>query len=349
MKTPEDFYVGVLCFNEKLGTDLIAKLNELESFEDINGNIQKIKAEHMLIHEISIRHKTKYKIILDRRSHVIKQAIGLLMLYSYSGIHIINNPLSFYYFISNKDCGFGMMDELGVNVPKTYILPPHSTSLISIEDFKYYRDFDWKKMVEDIGFPCYIKPAAGRGAINVNKANDLEELLYFYNQSGEQIMTVQKAVSTPYNWQIRCLCTGRKIIPIKYIFRQRDQSEYIFDENFLTPDIGTKVLNTAKIINRAFGYEMNTVEFIIDENGVPWAIDFNNPVPDGRPKVLGEIFYRDYLNSLCDHIVYIAKTRPHYPFLPDLNSYADIARLPIEREEKYEKALELAKKYYEPI
>ena len=36
---------------------------------------------------------------------------------------------------------------------------------------------------------------------------------------------------------------------------------------------------TAQTINQALGYEMNTIEFGI-EDGVPYAIDFLNPAPD---------------------------------------------------------------------
>ena len=66
-------------------------------------------------------------------------------------------------------------------------------------------------------------------------------------------------------------------------------SRYFFEEAFLSAETGRKVLDYAKVINRAFGYEMNPIEFIIDRQGEPWAIDFNNPVPDSRREVLGEV------------------------------------------------------------
>ena len=342
----KEFYIGVLCFNEQLGMDLIEKLNQTDEIEDISGQRWKIKAEHIFIHEVEIGYKSKYKIILDRRSHVLKHARGIMMRYAYSGIHVINNPMSFYYFMHNKDFGFSMMDELGVNIPRTFILPPYITPLTSPEDFRYHLEINWDKIASDIGFPCYIKPAAGRGAINVNKASSLEELRYFYTQSGEEIMTVQKAVKSPYNWQVRCICIGRHISPIKYIFKPRDRSEYIFDEHFLSPETMRLIIDTSKLINRALGYEMNSVEFIIDEQGVPWAIDFNNPVPDGRRKALGEVFYMDFLDALYKHILYIVKFKPPYSFLPDLNLFSEIARSPLAREEKFQKALTLATEYY---
>jgi len=347
LKEIKEFNVGILAFNEKIAEDLQDKLNKTEPFEDIDGYLWKIKGENIFIHEIDITYETKYKVILDRRSHILKHAMGILMFYAYSGVYIINNPLSFYYFKSNKDCAFGMMHRLGINIPKTCILPPYITPLLSPDEFKYHLEINWEKIVSYVGFPCYIKPAAGRGAINVNKALNLQELRDFYSQSGEEIMVVQQAIQSPYEWQLRCLCIGRKIIPMKYIFRTEDRSEYIFAEDFLSPDTGQMVMNICKVINRAFGYEMNTIEFIIDEEGIPWAIDFNNPVPDARPRTLGEIFYRDYLESLYNHILYIAKNKISFSFLPELNVYSEISRMPLTKEEKFKKALEVAGKYYD--
>ena len=36
---------------------------------------------------------------------------------------------------------------------------------------------------------------------------------------------------------------------------------------------------TRRRINQALGYEMNTIEFAV-QDGVPYAIDFLNPAPD---------------------------------------------------------------------
>lgn len=349
MPEVKNFNIGILTFNEQLGKDLIIKINETDPIEDLEGSLWKLVSEPFLLHEITTDYKSRYKLILDRRSHVLRQASSIMKIFAYSGVHIINNPFSFYYFMSNKDFAFSMMSKLGVNIPETYILPPYITPLLSPEEYKYQLKINWEKISDHIGFPCYIKPAAGRGAINVNKAENLEDLLYYYSQSGEEIMTVQKAVSSPFEWQLRCLCVGQSIKPIKYIFRPGDLSKYIFEENFLNSETGEIIINNSKIINRAFGYEMNTIEFIIDHNGTPWAIDFNNPVPDARPKALGKIFYEDFLKALYEHIKYIARYKPPYPFLPDLNTYAEIARLEISKEEKFQKALQNAEKYYSKI
>lgn len=341
-----DFNVGLIHFSNQFGLDLEDKLNKLEPFKDKDGKLVKINAEHVSVHEINLDFKTKYNMIIDRGSHRFKQGIGILMTYAFKGVYIINNPLSFHFFIDNKDVGYSIAHELGINVPTTYTLPPHTTPNFEPENFKYHKLFEWEKMMEDIGFPCIIKPAGGRAAIAVNVAHNMDELIYHYNQSGEMIMTVQKMVDTETEWHVRCICVGRKIIPIKYIFRKMDGSEYLLDDNFLTKEQEKKIIESARIINRAFGYEMNSVEFMIDKNGEIWAIDFNNPIPDGRLSALGEHFYNEYQNAFIERTIEVAKDKPEYLFLPKLNEFSKIAQMKVSREKKYKLALEEANKFY---
>jgi hypothetical protein len=345
--TNRTFNVGLIHFANPFGIDLEERLNNVEPFTDKKGNTVKISAEHVAIHEIDLDYQTKYDLIIDRGSHLFKQGIGILMSYAFKGIYVINNPLSFHFFIENKDVGYSIANELGINVPVTFILPPHTTPHLEGDNFRYHKLFEWERMMNKVGFPCIIKPAGGRGAFAVNKADNMAELIHYYNESGEMIMTVQQIVESNYEWQVRCICVGKKIIPIKYIFRKMDLSEYIYDENFLTPEQGKTIIESARIINRAFGYEMNSIEFILDREGKPWAIDFNNPIPDGRQKVLGPIFYNDYQNAFVERAIEIAVHSPKYLFLPNLNGFSEIAQMPVSKAERFKLALTEANKFYE--
>ncbi len=345
-----DFWVGSLHFSETFGDETIHRLNNLAPVTAKNGQHYKIRAEHMMIHEVTLDYQTKYHLILDRYSYLYPQAIGVFMGYAFRGVYMINNPFSFYYYLRNKDAAYMVARELGISIPKTYILPPKEVPGFTQDDFKYHRHFDWRAMTEDLGWPIVIKPAEGREAIGFNIAHTMQELLYYYDQSGSQVMMIQQKVHTPYEWQVRALCVGRKIIPIKYIFRKRDASQYFFEPNFLNPDLGQQVIDTCKVINRVLGYEMNSVEMFVDYEGNLQAIDFNNPVPDGRLNALGEIFYNDYQKSLCDLIVDIVTEQRSFAFLPaDINKFAQIARRKdLDPKDKFQSALALANEYYEP-
>lgn len=343
MKT---FTVGLLHFNEGFGLELLERINETKAWENPPAESIKLVGERIWIREAPMDLRSKYDMIIDRGSHLLKHTMGIFMNFAFQGIYIMNHPLSFHYFIANKDVGYTIADSLGVNVPLSYVLPPYTNHILEEDGVVDHRVVKWDEIIERVGYPCYIKPAEGRGGYDVHQVTTKRELLSCYNASGSKVMTIQKAVSSPYDWHVRCLCIGRKIIPIKYIFRPKDGSSYIYAQDFLTPEQGRKIVDSAKVINQAFGYEMNSVEFILDHDGEPWAIDFNNPIPDARKDVLGEIYYNDYLSAMLARIWEVARSNKHSPFLPDLNIYANIARMNLTKAQKFAKALEVANRYY---
>jgi len=57
---------------------------------------------------------------------------------------------------------------------------------------------------------------------------------------------------------------------------------------------------------RAFGYDMNTVEFAV-RDGIPYAIDFMNPAPDMDVNSLGYEFHRWCVEHMADMCIKLAK------------------------------------------
>ena len=53
---------------------------------------------------------------------------------------------------------------------------------------------------------------------------------------------------------------------------------------------GAELLATAITLNRALGYDFNTVEFAVSD-GVPYAIDFCNPAPDADLHSVGQAHF----------------------------------------------------------
>jgi len=69
----------------------------------------------------------------------------------------------------------------------------------------------------------------------------------------------------------------------------------------LSKDLGARIVSDARTINQALGYEMNTIEFAI-QDGVPYAIDFLNPAPDFERDRITE-FYFDHVVEQMAHLV----------------------------------------------
>ncbi|PCJ20721.1 MAG: hypothetical protein COB02_04125 [Candidatus Cloacimonadota bacterium] len=345
MKT---FRVGLIYFQEAFSKDLQYNLSCQKTVINSDGEEVQIISEHISISEYNLDMKSNYDLILDRASHYFKLALSQFMMYAHQGTRIVNNPLSFHYFMERKDMGYYIAHQLGVNVPPTYVLPTCKTPHFENEDFIHHQHFNWEKIIEEIGFPCFLKPANGRGARNVHHCRNRMELMTAYEGSGSEIMTLQSKVDSPHEWQIRCICLGKEILVCKYIFRDMDQSEYIVDDNFLSEESKQSIIDQTKVINRCMGYEMNSVEFFLDQEGIPWAIDFNNPIPDGRLEALGEFWYKKYQKATVQLILDAAYENKPSNFIPEeINEYAKIAQMDCSKKEKFKIALKKANLYYE--
>ena len=88
-------------------------------------------------------------------------------------------------------------------------------------------------------------------------------------------MTLQQFID--FDHYVRCFTFGKTdITPVAYDPRER---RYLVEHEYLSAEVGARVVRDAQLINLALGYEMNTIEFAV-KDGVPYAIDYLNPAPD---------------------------------------------------------------------
>jgi hypothetical protein len=62
---------------------------------------------------------------------------------------------------------------------------------------------------------------------------------------------------------------------------------------------------------QALGYDLNTVEFAV-EDGVPYAIDFMNPAPDADRNSVGEANFEWMVREVADLAIAKAKLAPKH-------------------------------------
>jgi hypothetical protein len=134
---------------------------------------------------------------------------------------------------------------------------------------------DWDGLLDYVGRPAIRKPFSGGGWKHVYKVNNREELIAAYDVTGPYCMTLQQFIH--FDQYVRCFTFGKTdITPVRYDPHER---RYLVEHAYLTPELGARIVKDAQTLNTALGYEMNTIEFAV-ENGVPYAIDFLNPAPD---------------------------------------------------------------------
>lgn len=262
-----------------------------------------IVAEPLQLGGTNMEEECPYRVIVDRISHEIKYYRSYLKAAAVSGTYVINNP--FWWSADDKFFECVLSDKLGVAVPKTVVLPsksyPEGVVDKSLRNMIY--PLDWKKILEYVGLPAFLKPVDGGGWKNVYKIHNLDELFQYYNETGQLCMILQEYIE--FEQYIRCFCIGKDlIIPVKYDPAQR---RYIVEHDHLSKELGERVVEDARKLNHALDYDMNTVEFAV-RRGVPYAIDFMNPAPDFDRHSITEHYFKQVVGHMADLAIDLAKS-----------------------------------------
>jgi hypothetical protein len=263
--------VGLLCGREySFPPAFIERVNELGLGHGVSAEMVKFGGTRM-------DDPARYRLIVDRISHEVEYYRGALKHAVLQGTYVVNNP--FWWTADDKYFNYSVMARLGVAIPRTVLLPqkgyPADVDLTSesLRNLEY--PIDWDALLDYVGRPAILKPYSGGGWKHVYKVADRQELLEAYDRTSPYCMTLQQFID--FDRYVRCFTFGKTdITPVAYDPRAR---RYLVDHEYLSPDVGARVVRDAQTINLALGYEMNTIEFAI-QNGVPYAIDFLNPAPD---------------------------------------------------------------------
>jgi hypothetical protein len=124
-------------------------------------------------------------------------------------------------------------------------------------------------------------------------------------------MLYQKAVN--FNEYFRCYVVGQsKVHIMSYDPRKPHHERYVKDPPAYDPKLLTRVEKDALVLCRALGYDLNTVEFAV-EDGIPYAIDFMNPAPDADLHSVGQANFDWIVKEVADLAIARAQDAPQAP------------------------------------
>lgn len=267
--------------------------------ERINGfDLPGIKAEFVKVGGIRMAEPCPYAVIVDRISHDVPFYRAYLKNAALDGTYIINNP--FWWSADDKFFNYALATKLGVAIPRTVILPhkehPPGTTDRSMRNLQY--PLDWESVFQYVGFPAFLKPFDGGGWRDVHKVNSKEEFFKAYDQTRTLCMTLQAAVN--FTEYFRCYVVGQdKVHIMPYDPRSPFQERYVQNPPAYDAALLDRVELDARTLCRALGYDLNTVEFAV-EDGIPYAIDFMNPAPDADLHSVGKANFDWIVNAVAE-------------------------------------------------
>ncbi|MCI0443129.1 hypothetical protein L0152_07915 [bacterium] len=270
--------------------------------EEIAKRNEGVIAEFIKLGGTLMNSPLPYRVIIDRISHEIPYYRSYLKNAVLQGVAVINDP--FMWTSDDKFFGASLITKLGLASPKTIVLP-NKDYIPGVDRTKSLHNLypiDWKGIVDYLGLPLVLKDAHGGGWKEVYIVHSLDELIHSYDQSGLLTMIAQEFIH--WDHYVRCVCIGyENVLPIKYDPKVR---KYLVEHEHMNADLGKRVVEDAKTICRAFGYNMNAVEFAI-RDGIPYAIDFMNPAPDFDVYSLTPFYFDWVVKKMADYCIELVK------------------------------------------
>jgi len=279
----------------------------------INALGAPVVAEHLKVGGVPMAAPSGYDVIIDRISHDIPFYRSYLKNAVLGGTKVINNP--FWWSADDKFFNYALAAKLGVAVPPTVLLPhkrhPVGTSAHSMRNLQY--PLDWAGIFEYVGFPAFLKPHDGGGWRNVYKVNSADEMFTAYDESGELCMTLQRAVR--FQEYFRCYVVDRRLVHVmRYDPGAPHHQRYVAGNPPADARLHARMVADALALCHALGYDLNTVEFAV-EDGVPYAIDFMNPAPDAGLESVGPENFRWIVDAVAEMAVARARAPVEPPVL----------------------------------
>lgn len=282
--------------------------------ERINSlGVDGIAAEFVQIGGVHMDRLPAYSVILDRVSHDVPFYRAFLKHAALSGSFVINNP--FWCSADDKFFNYSLAARLGVATPPTVILPhkdlPPGTTDRSMRNLEY--PLNWDAVFGYVGFPGFLKPIDGGGWRDVHYVRNREEFFRHYDQSRDLCMMFQRAVN--FSSYFRCYVVGQqKVRAIAYDPHRPHAERYVLDARPPERKLLRQIEKDALTLCRALGYDLNTVEFAV-EDGIPYAIDFMNPAPEVDLPSIGAENFEWVVREVAALAVRKAKLAPRVPEL----------------------------------
>ncbi len=280
-----------------------------QAFVDrVNEKQSDFQAEFVSIDRVEQGVATDYAVIIDRISQDVPFYRAFLKNAALCGAAVINNP--FWWSADEKFFNNALAVSVGVPVPKTLLLPSKQRPDDTNQDsFRNLQMIQWEAMFQHIGFPAFMKPHAGGGWKSVYKVDNPDQVYKAYDETGQLVMLYQEAID--FQDYFRCYCLGGKDVHIMP-YEPRNPHHLRYDaQPHTTGDAGKKLMATIHeyvlTLNRALGYDFNTVEFAV-RDGIPIAIDFCNPAPDAAIESVGQANFDWIVEAAANMAIERAKT-----------------------------------------
>ena len=243
------------------------------------GSRHAFDTERITIEPFSLRDRPRYDLAIDRLAHwYYHPREWLKKIALMDDVYLLNSPFTFQSM--EKHAAYCAMIRLGLKIPETVLVPyknPVDNARYAYTSAKYNKPFDLDTIARRIGYPLYMKPYDGGAWRGVSRIDGVAALHAAYDESGEMLMHLQKAVD--YDAFARSLSIGAETMVMRYQPDQPMHQRYVVDHDFLSAPDGLEVVTIGRLVNAFFRWEFNSCETLV-KDGEVYPIDYANACPD---------------------------------------------------------------------
>ena len=245
-----------------------------------DGTQHRVTTERVTIEPFNLRDKPRHDLVIDRLAHwYYHPREWLKKVALMDDVYLLNSPFTFQSM--EKHSAYCALLRLGMNVPETVLVPyknPIDNVRWAFTSSKYNKSFDLDEIAEELGYPMFMKPFDGGAWRGVSMIKDRDDLHAAYNDSGEMLMHLQKAVDG-FEVFARALTIGPETMVMKFRPDEPMHERYAVEHGFLSEAVGSEAITIAQTVNSFFRWEFNSCEMLV-KDGVVYPIDYANACPD---------------------------------------------------------------------
>ena len=245
-----------------------------------DGTRHAFDCERITIEPFNLRYRPRYQLVVDRLAYwYYHPREWLKKVALMDRVYLLNSPFTFQSM--EKHAAYCAMMRLGLKVPDTVLVPykhPLDNARYAYTSAKYNQPFDLDAIARGIGYPLYMKPYDGGAWRGVSRIGNAAELHASYDDSGEMLMHLQKAIDD-YDAFARSLSIGAETMVMRFRPEQPMHQRYAVDHDFLSAPAGDEVVTISRLVNAFFRWEFNSCETLVKGAEV-YPIDYANACPD---------------------------------------------------------------------
>jgi hypothetical protein len=203
----------------------------------------------------------------------------------------------------DKFLGTTLAHRLGLLTPRSVVLPNKRVETqVVAESFRNLEyPMNWRGIIDYVGVPAILKDAHTGGRRVWHRVHNVDDLIQKYDESDTLTMIVQESIESDV--QVNVFVVGQQeALAARYSPELRS---YLAEMGDVEAAAVSLMKEQALALTRAYGYDVNLVEFIL-RDGAPVVVSPTNPAPDMDINVLKPAHFSWCVNKLADFAIAVA-------------------------------------------